>query len=217
MKRAIHSNFERIYWHLHLKFNFRNAIYCRRKNLIFRCKYAFYKFRFHKSLEDFKHKCLKEDIGIEATTDCIIMFGTLKRVLRKVFKKIGSYDPKSAKLDLRNFRGLFCKETREFRKLSKRQLCYMLNAHPEIPNYYRQYPCFFLFYPFTPKFLTQFEDNTSTILELCTSGFLAGVGFPTREFAKLVSNVCQAEKEFVEFENLYSYAHLKKLREMFPR
>lgn len=132
------------------------------------------------------------------------LFGTLPRVLNKLRLEMHNSEKIHEAFWLRNvrpFRGRFCHIVREFRGYSSKELCILLNSHPDISRLDEKYPCFHLYYPFTPKFLTTFECDISKILEYCSQGFLFGIGFPTEELAHLITRICGAEKEFVDFKD----------------
>ena len=136
--------------------------------------------------------------------NCELLFGTLTRCTYTIRQQMT--EPKYSKLqwwqrNVRPFRGQFCRITREFNGYSQKELCNLLNAHPEIASLSEKYAHFMTYYPFSPKFIEDFENNISKIMEYCSHGLLFGMGFPTDEFLKLVSHICGAEKEHQHFQS----------------
>jgi len=76
-----------------------------------------------------------------------------------------------------------------------------LNSHPDIAMLDEKYPCFYCYYPFTEKFLSEFEDSTNKVLEYCRQGFLFGIGFPADKLTHLIAKICHAEGEYNHFES----------------
>lgn len=134
-------------------------------------------------------------------------FGTLDLRLKGLYIRLKQAKASESKNifapDLRFFRGQFSKTIREFRELSKSDLCILLNSHPDILVLSERYPCFLSNYPFTEKFLSQFEDNTNQIMDYCQQGFLFGIGFPTEELTRLIAEICGANKNFKHFLNCW--------------
>lgn len=140
----------------------------------------------------------------KAASNCEPLFGTLSRRLSLVRREMLSAPNRQLSFwlkSVRPFRGKFCQVTRQFRGYSRDELCLLLNSHPDIAKLDERYPCFLHYYPFTPKFLKNFEEDPSKFVEYITQGFLFGVGFPSVELAKLIVEICGAQSEYRNFES----------------
>lgn len=105
--------------------------------------------------------------------------------------------------DQRKFRGQFAKVAREYRGLSRAQVCRLLNSHRDLMELGRKHPSYWFEFPFTPAFIEKFEEQTETIFEEITQGFLFGAGFPTQDFVRWLSKIYCAEDEFSKFKDWY--------------
>ena len=110
----------------------------------------------------------------------------------------------------RFFRGQFVRTVRLYRKLSREQLCLLLNSHQDLQTLGRRHPSLWEHFPFKPEFIEQFEERTSTIKEEISQGFLFGAGFPTGSFSQWVAQVCVAKSEYDEFLRWYQNYESRK-------
>lgn len=140
------------------------------------------------------------------------LYGSVSRRLIPLYKKIENTIPHK-NFDSRTFRGQFAMLTRMHRGLSRKQLCLLLNSHADLYNFGRRHPSLWLHFPFSPSFIEQFEERTSTIPEEITQGFLFGAGFPTEFFSNWIAQICCAENEFQEFKKWYSSYELRKINQ----
>lgn len=155
-----------------------------------------------------RHFFLRDQANSEAEVPSI--HGTLERSLFGLQKRmtVTKNDPG---VSCRPFRGEFVKTVREFRGLSREQLCRLINAHPNLQHLADRHPSLWTQFPYNAEFLRRFEEETDTIFEEITQGFLFGVGFPTGSFAELVAKVCSAESAHVEFRQWYSLNEAQKV------
>lgn len=161
------------------------------------------RFIFEKRLKHFESACRETDRPANSKSQVAFLQGTLRRSLRGLKNEMMSSEELARPSFLRNvrpFRGKFCRKVREFRKISRSELCRLLNAHPEIARLDERYPCFLHYYPFNERFLENLECDISKIVEYCSQGMLFGVGFPTEELARLIAEICNATAEFSEFQ-----------------
>lgn len=103
----------------------------------------------------------------------------------------------------RFFRGKFVKTVRLYRKLSREQLCLLLNSHQNLHTLGHRHQSLWEHFPFKPEFIEQFEERTSTIREEITQGLFFGAGFPTGSFSQWIAQVCGAKAEHDEFLRWY--------------
>lgn len=150
------------------------------------------------------------------------LFGTLSAALRKLRYDLFS-EPCAPEhrwfWSPRRHRQQFCKLVREFKGVSLETLCARLNEHPEILKLERL-PSFTRFYPITPEFILDLENNINKIIEYNPygGGFLGigAYGTPTPEIAKAFAEICGAKREYEKFEQWcydYQYAQAKECRQ----
>ena len=131
------------------------------------------------------------------------MLETLPRRLTVLRKKMKSVAPDTS-MNHRKYRGEFVRIVRDYRGLSREQTCRLLNSHRELSVFARRHPSYWHEFPFTPTFIEKFENHTETIVEEFTQGFLFGAGFPTEDFARWLSEIYCADKEFEQFKKWYA-------------
>lgn len=130
------------------------------------------------------------------------LFGTLERSIRRIRAEMLSEEcsPEHRWLrSVRPYRQKFCKLTREFSGHSLEEMCEGLNQHPDILKL-KPYPSFNSFYPITPDFISNLENDIGKIFEYCAQGFaFGGIGVPTEEIAKAIADICESKKEYKKF------------------
>lgn len=136
------------------------------------------------------------------------LFETLPRRLRILRNQMESASSDTM-LVQRRFRGQFVKIVREHRRLSREQVCRLLNSHRYLSDMGNRHPSYWSEFPFTPAFIEKFEEDTAILFEEITQGFLFGAGFPTEDFARWLAEIYCAEKEFTQFKEWYAKLPLK--------
>lgn len=134
------------------------------------------------------------------------LFGTFSAGLRKIYSDIDAEErlPEHRWLwSPRSYRQRFVKLAREFGSLSPEELCARLNEHPAILKL-EPLPSFKRFYPITPEFLSDLENNITKIIEYNPygGGFLGigAYGVPTPEIAKAAADICGTKRHYEKFE-----------------
>ena len=130
------------------------------------------------------------------------LYESLPRHLSPLRRKMTSKTVEQS-FDPRKFRGQFVKAAREYRGLSRAQVCRLLNSHKDLTEFGRKHPSYWFEFPFTPAFIEKYEEQTETIFEEITQGFLFGAGFPTQDFARWLSQIYCVEDEFSQFKEWY--------------
>lgn len=174
------------------------------RHFLIRVLHLIYLFKNKEFLNRFRLKCYRQDLLAQDRS--LIMNFEIKRSMGKLLSEMLHHrkSPPILKLkDFRQFRGKFISIVRNHRKLSHKELCRILNSHPDICNLDARHSCFHSFYPFTPKFLITLEEHTDKIIEEVKTGFLFGIGFPTEEFTQFVAKACLMDVQFKEFNELY--------------
>lgn len=156
-----------------------------------------------KDVFSFQDRSTRKD-GIED------LYGSLSRRLIPLCRTMENIVP-AEDFESRFFRGHFVKVVRIYRRLSREQLCRLLNSHQDLYILGRRHPSLWDHFPFKPEFIEQFEERTSTIKEEITQGFLFGAGFPTRFFSEWIAQICCAEAEYDDFLKWYQNLECRKL------
>lgn len=136
------------------------------------------------------------------------LFETLPRRLTILRKQMEAASSDTGSVQ-RRFRGQFAKIVREHRGLSREQVCRLLNSHKYLSDMGNRHPSYWNEFPFTPEFIKKFEDDTASLFEEITQGFLFGAGFPTEDFARWLSEIYCAENEFTQFKEWYANLPMK--------
>lgn len=140
-----------------------------------------------------------------------LLHGTLTRSLVPLKNHMKTKQLQANK-DYRIFRGSFVKTVREFRGLSKLQLCKLINCHQSFGQKAVKYHSLWNFFPIDAVFLEKFEENTSSIMEDPTMGLFSGIGCPTKAFTEIVAEVCLAQEDYEAFLKWYEDVQMRKLQ-----
>lgn len=119
-----------------------------------------------------------------------------------MYRASAKIDPQHRWLaNVRPFRQKFCRLARRRSGLSLEELAERLNFHADILTL-KSYPSFKQFYPITPEFLSNLEDDIQKIFEYCAQGFLfGGIGVPTDRIAAVIASVCGVSSQHSRFES----------------